>query len=65
VELNTYVLLKAYHFQGKKTTLLYDSGRTERDASVAGKEQKSISRLTEGIFPVNPLFIDHFFRFQV
>jgi hypothetical protein len=50
VEFNTYVLLKAHDFSGKKTTVLHDPGGTERNASVSGKEQKWPSRLNEGVF---------------
>jgi len=54
VELDTYVLLKAHVFSGKTTTVLHDVCGTERNASVAGKEQKSNSRLTEGSFHNEP-----------
>jgi hypothetical protein len=38
VKVNTYVLLKADDFPGKKTTVLHDPGGTKRNASVSGKE---------------------------
>jgi hypothetical protein len=50
MELDTYVLLKAYDFPGKKTAVLHDVCGTERYSSVAGKKQKWPSRLNEGGF---------------
>jgi hypothetical protein len=40
VELDTYVLLKAYDFSGKKTAILRDVCGTERNSGVSEKEQK-------------------------